>query len=115
MARTIEFYRTRAGKCPVEEFLDRIDSKEVQKVLWVLRLIERVERVPRKYFQKLTDSEEIWECRVLTHKGLYRLFAFFATGDLLILTHGYVKQSRKTDPEEIDRAERYRQEYLSRK
>ena len=115
MGRTTEFYRTKAGKCPVEEFIDRVDSKEAQKILWVLRLIERLERVPRKYFQKLPDSEEIWECRILTHKGLYRLFAFFFTGDRLIITHGYAKQSQKTEPEEIDRAERYRREYFSRK
>jgi len=114
MERVIRFYRTPTGRCPVEEFLDHLEGKEAQKVLWVLRLIERLERVPRKYFDKLTDSEEIWEVRTLAHKGLYRLFAFFLQGDTLIVAHGYVKQSRKTDPVEIHRAERYRREYLSR-
>ena len=115
MARVIEFYRTLAGGCPVEAFLDRLEGKEAQKVLWVFRLVEELERVPRKYFQKMTDSEEIWEIRVLTYQGLYRFFSFFFEGDTLIVTHGYIKKRQKTDPQELRRAERYRREYLSRK
>ncbi len=115
MERTIEFYRTPAGKCPVEEFLDLLDGKEAQKVLWGFRLVEELKRVPRKYFQKMVDSDEIWEVRVLTHQGLYRFFSFFFSGKHLIVTHGYAKQSQKTDPQELRRAERYRREYISRK
>ena len=34
---------------------------------------------------------------------------------LPILTHGFVKKTQKTPPSEIDRAKKYRDEYLSRK
>ena len=37
--REINFYKTESGKCPVEEFLDSLSSKQAQKVTWVLRLI----------------------------------------------------------------------------
>ena len=114
MARTIEFYRTQDGKCPVQGFLDALDGKEAQKVLWVFRLIERVNRVPVKYLKKLVDSENIWECRIPAQRGAYRIFSFFTCGNKLIVTHGYSKKTQRTNPGEIRRAERYRQDYLTR-
>lgn len=114
MNRTIEFYRTENEKCLVQEFLDALSDKEAQKVLWVLRLIERLDRVPAKYFKKLVNTDEIWECRVSTAHGTYRLFAFFLQGNRLIVTHGYAKKARKTDVKEIRKAETYRQDFLRR-
>ncbi|MFH1122595.1 MAG: helix-turn-helix transcriptional regulator [Pseudomonadota bacterium] len=40
--RKIIFYTTETGKRPVEEFLDSLESKEAQKILWVLKLIEEL-------------------------------------------------------------------------
>jgi len=45
MSRTIIFYRTEDGRCPLEEFLDSLQPKEAQKVLWVLRIIEEFKMV----------------------------------------------------------------------
>lgn len=114
MARSIEFYRTKGRKCPVEDFLGKLAPKESQKVLWVFRLIERIERVPSNYFKKLIGTANVWECRIPTQKGTYRFFGFFIQGNRLILTHGYSKKSQKTDPREIRRAETYKQDYLNR-
>ena len=72
MSRTIIFYRTEDGRCPVEEFLDSLQAKEAQKVLWVLRIIEEFEIVPTHYLKKLTDTEEIWDVELRsdpTHTG----------------------------------------------
>jgi phage-related protein len=113
MPRTVEFYRTGEGRCPIEEFLTNLDTKEAQKVLWVFRLIERVERVPAIYFKKLVGTD-IWECRISVHRGIYRAFGFFILDDRLVLTHAYLKKSRKTDPREIQRANRYRDNYMER-
>jgi len=51
MSRTIIFYRTEDGRCPLEEFLDSLQPKEAQKVLWVLRIIEEFKMVPTHYFK----------------------------------------------------------------
>ena len=115
MRRTIIFYRTEEDRCPVEEFLDSHQAKEAQKVPWVLRIIEEFEIVPALYFKKLTDSEEIWECRVTIRSTAYRIFAFFPNGETLVLTHGYSKKSQKTEKRQIRQAERYRRDYLKRK
>ena len=114
MSRIVEFYRTQAGKCPVQDFLDTLDPKEGQKVLWIFRLIGRLDRVPITYLKKLVSTKDIWECRISAQRGIYRIFGFFVRGNRLIFTHGYSKKSQRTDPREIRRAERYRQDYLDR-
>ena len=115
MGRKIIFYRTKGGKCPVEDFLDSLQPKEAQKVLWVLRLIEELDKVPSQYLKKLTHTEEIWECRVTIKSNAYRIFSFFIEGNRIVLTHGYSKKSQKTDKRQIKQAETYRRDYLSRK
>ena len=62
--RTIKFYRFANGVSPIEEFLDSLNSKQAQKVVWVLRLIEELEIVPRQYFQKMVNTDDLWEVRV---------------------------------------------------
>ena len=57
--REVRFYRTSSGHCPVEEFLDSLSGKEVQKVVWVLRLVEELESVPEQYFKKLSGTESL--------------------------------------------------------
>lgn len=49
--REIRFYRSRRGSSPVEELLDSLSGKKTRKIIWVLRLIEEPDRVPRQYFR----------------------------------------------------------------
>ncbi len=51
--REIIFYKTNSGKCPVEEYLDTLSSKHVEKM----------SIVPRNYFKKLESTDDIWEVR----------------------------------------------------
>ncbi len=115
MNRTIVFYRTKDGKCPVRDFLDTLPSKSAQKVIWVLRLLEELEMVPASYFKKMIGTEEIWECRIQHGSDIYRIFCFFDSRSVVILTHGFEKKSKKTPRQEIERAEKYRHDYLNRK
>jgi hypothetical protein len=41
--KEIIFYKLKSGKSPIEEFLDSLSSKEAQKVVWVLQLIEEAD------------------------------------------------------------------------
>ena len=59
MHRTVIFYKTIDGKCPVQEFLDSLSAKVAQKVLWALSLLEDLEIVPSTYFKKLIGAENI--------------------------------------------------------
>ena len=62
--RSILFYLTPSGVNPVQDFLDDLSDKQVEKVLWVLRLVSEMDRVPAVYFKKITKNEDIWEGRV---------------------------------------------------
>ncbi len=56
--RTIEFYRFANGVSRIEDFLDSLNGKQAQKVVWVLRLIEELDIVPRQYFQKMLNTAQ---------------------------------------------------------
>jgi len=114
MSRTVTFYRTVDGKCPVQEFLDSLPGKVAQKIVWVLRLLEDIDRVPASYFKKLAGTEDIWECRIQFGSNAYRIFCFFLNNSI-VLTHGFVKKSQKTPAREIERAEVYRRDFLKRR
>jgi phage-related protein len=111
MSRTVTFYRTVDGKCPVQEFLDSLPAKAAQKIVWVLRLLEDMDRVPASHFKKLVGTEDIWECRIQFGSNAYRIFCFFLDNSV-VLTHGFVKKSQKTPAREIERAEAYRRDFL---
>jgi phage-related protein len=113
--REVRFYRTASGQCPVEEFLDGLAGKQAQKVIWVLRLIEELERVPVQYLKKLTDADGLWEVRAQHGNDIFRLLGFFAGPDLLVLTSGFAKKSRKTPRREIELARSRRADYMKRR
>ncbi len=115
MERSVIFYRTTNGKCPIQDFLDSLSGKVAQKVTWVLKLLEDLDTVPSTYFKKLTGTEEIWECRVTFGSNAYRIFCFFAGNSVVVLTHGFAKKSQKTPKAEIEKAESYRKDYLLRR
>jgi phage-related protein len=113
--RTVNFYRFPNGQSPIEEFLDSLTGKQAQKVLWVLQLIEELDVVPRQYFKKLADSDDIWEVRIQFGGDIFRLLGFFDGGALMILTNGFTKKTQKTPSSEIELAVRRKNEYLERK
>jgi phage-related protein len=113
--RTVLFYRTLDGKCPVQDFLDSLSGKVAQKIAWVLRLVEDLDIIPSSYFKKLVGTEEIWECRIQFGSNAYRIFCFFAENSVVVLTHGFVKKSQKAPAYEIERAEAYRRDFLKRR
>ena len=114
MNRTVIFYKTVDGKCPVQEFLDSLPGKVAQKIAWVLRLLEDLERVPSFYFKKLVGTEEIWEGRIQFGSNAYRIFCFFV-GNTVVLTHGFAKKTQKTPIHEMERAAAYRKDFLRRR
>lgn len=113
--RTIQFYQTPAGKCPVENFLDSLPDRQAQKVAWVLRLVERCDVVPQQYFKKLVGTEELWEIRAQIGGNRYRFLGFFDGPTLLILTSGFSKKQQKIPVREIELAHQRRTDYLQRR
>lgn len=113
--REIVFYRTKAGKCYIKEFLDSLSGKEAQKVVWLLKLIEELENIPKRYFKKLTNTDDIWEIRVDGKDKTYRILGFFNGDKRVVLNHAFVKKTQKTPKLNIEITESRKRDYMRRK
>jgi len=114
MSRHIKFYRTSTGKCPVEDFLNSLPGKATQKITWVLSVIEELDIVPTKYFKKINNNEDIYECRADFGGNTYRLLGFFQKGNFIVLTNGFMKKTQKTPEDEINLAISRKKDFLKR-
>jgi len=113
--KEIVFYKTIANKSPVKDFLDSLPSKEAQKVVWVLKLIEDLPQVPKQYFKKLTNADNIWEVRVNVEKKAFRILGFFDGINLVVLAHAIQKKTQKTPKQAIKIAQARKKDYFQRR
>ena len=113
--KVIYFYRTESGSCPVEEFLESLQSKQAQKVAWVLQLIEEFDVVPVQYFKKLVNTDDLWEVRVQTGGNIFRIIGFLDDEQLVVLNHAFQKKTQKTPKNDIKLAEMRKRDYLNRR
>lgn len=96
-----------------KEFLDRLDKKSREKVLfniWKSREVNDPE-----LFKKLIN--EIWEFRTKYSGKEFRLLAFWdkeeSTNTLVVAIQGFIKKQQKTPKNEIERAEQIRNDYFN--
>ncbi len=103
--RSISFYKTSSGKCPVKEHLDSLSDTQVTKITWVLKLVRETQNISTKYFKKLVNTDDILEIRVSVGKNLFRFLGFIQNQELSILTNSFQKKTQKTPGKEIKLAE----------
>mgnify|MGYP003536262294 CR=1 FL=1 len=113
--KTIHFYRSESGTCPVQDFLDSLSGEQAQKVTWVLQLIEDLEVIPVQYFKKLVNTDDLWEIRVQVGSNAFRLLGFLEGNRVAILNHAFQKKTQKTPQKEIQIAEARKRDYLRRR
>ena len=56
----------------------------------------------------------IFEPSVQVATDISRVLYFFVMNGKAVLTHGFVKKTQKTPKSEIDKAKRYREDYIRR-
>lgn len=110
----VEFYRTVKNDCPVQEFLDALNPKMRAKMLRMAMLLEEQGGELREPYSKHLE-EGIFELRAVQGSDITRVLYFFMVGRKIILTSGFVKKSKKTPKSELDKAKKYREDYLKRK
>lgn len=113
--REIIFYKTSGGNNPIEDFLDSLSAKQAQKVAWVLTLIEEMDNVPGQYFQKMVNTDDLWEVRVKIGSNIFRFLGFFDGPKLLIISYAFQKKTQKTPQPAIRTAEERKKDYFRRK
>ena len=113
MKFNIEIYVKRDGTEPVNVFLYLLEGKLRAKVLREIGLLEEFGNELREPHTKLL-LDNIFELRVKQARNIVRVLYFFMQDRKIILTHGFIKKTKKTPPKEIERAKKYRSDYIAR-
>ena len=107
------FYDKGGGSYPVETFVVSLDKKMRAKMLRAIAALqEHGNELREPYSKHLADG--IFELRAQIGSDISRVLYFFIVGKRAILTHGFIKKTQKTPLSEIEKANLYRKEYLSR-
>lgn len=109
----VDYYEDENGEKPAEEFIDSLDVKMRAKVFGRLGLLEEHGSELGMPFSRHLD-DGIFELRTVVGSNITRILYFFVVGRRVILTHGFVKKTRKTPAREIDRAKRIREDWRKR-
>ena len=99
----------------MEEQLDGLPDKIVQKVAWVLRVVGDLECVPANYLKKLVNTDDIWEVRVDVGRNTFRVLGFFDGRALIVLTNVFQKKTQQVPRAEIRLAEIRKADYVRRR
>ncbi|MFI5221262.1 MAG: type II toxin-antitoxin system RelE/ParE family toxin [Bacteroidia bacterium] len=90
--------------------------KDVQsKIDWIIGLVRTLRIIPEKFFKHLEGTEGLYEMRIKVGSDIYRVFCCFDKGNLVILFNGFQKKTDKTPRQEIERAEKLKQQYFETK
>ena len=110
----VKFYDLADGTKPAKEFVLKLSPKMRAKTLRVIDMLSINGSDLREPYSKHLD-DGIFEIRTQIASDISRILFFFVVGRKVILTHGFVKKTKKTPSSEIERAKNYRIEYLSRR
>ena len=81
----------------------------------MLSLVEELEVVPKQYFKKMINTEDLWEVRVRMGSNIFRLLGFFDGAKIVVLSHAFQKKTQKTPKRAIKLAEERKTDYFGRK
>ena len=112
-ALEVIFYEDKNGRVPVRDFLNSLDIKMRTKLALTIDKLEQFGYELREPYSKpLGDG--IFELRAQAGRNISRVLYFFVVNGKAVLTHGFIKKTQKTPKAEIERAVRYRDDYLRR-
>ncbi|HHT9133543.1 MAG TPA: type II toxin-antitoxin system RelE/ParE family toxin [Candidatus Avalokitesvara rifleensis] len=109
----IVFYTTARGESPVIDFLSTLDAKARTKAG---AFIELLAREGHRLYRPYTDTVrgKIRELRIPYRTNQYRVLYFFFYGDSIVLLHAFAKKTQAVPKGELERAERYMQDFINR-
>lgn len=96
------------GRLLVRKYMDSLTPEDFRGIIGRIEWIaEKGDPKNEKKFRHLEDK--IFEIKY----NKVRIFCFYCDRRLILLTHGVKKQKRKTDREDIERAQRIRSIFLN--
>ena len=107
-------YQSVNNRIPFDDFLCSLNNKKVEgKILESLSLIKEDKSLLKEPLSKYLE-DGIFEIRIRFSNLNIRILYFYFENSLVI-TNGFLKKTNKTPRKEIDKAKRYRQDYIDRK
>ena len=110
----IEFYETEQGIQPAKDFLLSLDTKMRAKMVNTISILQDNGYELREPYSK-SLSEGTFELRARVGSDITRVLYFFYVDSRIVLTNGFIKKTNKTPIKEIEKAKKYRTDYLKRK
>lgn len=110
----MDFYEKENGEQPAKEFMLSLDKKLRAKLADTIMILQDNGYELREPYSKHI-SEGIFELRAKQGSDITRVLYFFYVDRHIILTNGFIKKTQKTPQSEIEKAKRYRSDYLKRK
>jgi phage-related protein len=113
MSFDLLFYETSRGNAPALDFLRRQPKAVRAEAGWLLEQLEKYgNALERPIVGYLEDG--IYELRWEVDRTEFRLLFFFSGRQIIVVTHGFTKKTRRVLPDEIDRARRLRADWMAR-
>jgi len=109
----IIFYKTETGKCPVDDFLETLSEVEAERMLKRIDELKTIGyNITRPKGSHLRDK--IYELRITVANNETRTLFFFEFENYIILTHSFIKKTNKVPESEINKALKYKKDFLQR-
>ena len=78
-----------------KKFYDDQSEKVQKKILWTLRVVEEIERIPEIYLKHLRNTSGLYEIRVQVGSNIFRIFCFFDMDNLVVIGMDFKRKARK--------------------
>lgn len=96
-----------------ERFMQRLTTKEQEKIKYGLLLLKTLDKVPVKFVRYIREG--IYELRTEYNGNISRVFFIFDDGNIVVLFNGFQKKTQKTPEKEIELAIRIKESYYGDK
>ena len=113
MNYNVEYYETKDGTRPAEEFILSLNAKMRAKIFRLLTLLESSGNELREPYSRYLRNG-IFELRAQVGSDITRVLYFFVVNRTIILTNGFIKKTQQTPDSVISIAEKYRKDYQNR-
>ncbi len=94
------------------DFFNQQNEKTKDKIDYVLFLVTVADKIPGKFFEKMTGYDGLFVIRIEFEGNIFRIFCCFDKGNLVVLFNGFQKKTQKTPGKEIEKAMQIMQEYF---
>jgi phage-related protein len=111
---TITLYTTADGKCPVNDYMKTLSKKDYAEMIDKIEYL-RINRHNTKRPRAGYLRDKIYELRITLTKNKTRtLYFFYNDNNEIVLTHTFIKKTKEVPPPQIEKAIKYRNDFIQR-